>query len=266
MTRQLDSPLIEDDVQQAIHQLWDDLAEFPASQVRESIDYLLRSVGELVNAEHCLWFCMIRVQDYPSDDPMLGWRMGPYQSVGELAVDEEMYQQAAREVDMGQPTPCLVSNIRLAGKFRASLIRERMTADYEKSAYFRATHTARGIADSMAVVSSLNDDTEVYCVFFRTRQQPHFAQQDLAIASFALRSLNWFQRRALLLYGLTVAEKPLTKTERKVVRHLLTDLPEKQIATTLGQSPSTTHKHITSIYRKFNVKSRSSLLSVWLGH
>ena len=70
-----------------------------------------------------------------------------------------------------------------------------------ESSYFKATHTARGVRDSIAVVSSLNADTEVYCVFYRL----------------------------------------------------------------LDQSHATTHKHINSIYRKFNVNSRSALMAIWLG-
>ena len=257
---------INDQLQESVYRLWDRLAEFPASEARVGIDYLLARVGELIDSEHAFWFSMVRMQDYDQDDPMLGWRMGPHRSFRDLPFDEGLYLQAAKEVDMGKPTPCMISNIRLAGKFRGSITRERMPDGYTHSGYYRATHTARQIRDSMAIVSSLNQDAEVYCVFYRTHSQDNFNEQDLALAKFALRSLNWFQRRVLLSYGLSLADNPLTRTERKVARHLLTELPEKEIAQALAQSRSTTHKHINSIYRKFNVNSRSALLSVWLGH
>ena len=50
------------------------------------------------------------------------------------------------------------------------------------------------------------------------------------------------------------------------MRRLLTDWSEKNIADDLGQKLDTTHKHVVSIYRKFNVKSRAGLMSLWLGH
>lgn len=62
-----------------------------------------------------------------------------------------------------------------------------------------------------------------------------------------------------------VMEEAALAAERKVTRHLLTDMPEKQIAGVLDQSHATTHKHINSIYRKFNVNSRSALMPIWLG-
>ncbi|HET8850841.1 MAG TPA: helix-turn-helix transcriptional regulator [Marinobacter sp.] len=259
------APALNPDTSEAIYALWDQLAAFPASETRASLDHVLDGVGRLIDAHHAIWFSMIRLQEKSPDDPMLGWRMGPFHSFRELPLDMDLYKQEAKKVDMGKPTPCMVSNIKLAGNFRASIIRERMSEGYIESSYFKATHTARGVRDSIAVVSSLNADTEVYCVFYRLLDQSNFNRTDLAIASSALRGLNWFQRRVMLSYGLSLADKPLTRTERRVTRHLLTDMPEKQIAERLDQSHATTHKHINSIYRKFNVNSRSALMAIWLG-
>jgi DNA-binding CsgD family transcriptional regulator len=52
---------------------------------------------------------------------------------------------------------------------------------------------------------------------------------------------------------------------RRIVGKLLTGLSEKEIAASLNQSVSTTHKHITTIYARFGVNGRAALMALWLG-
>jgi len=56
----------------------------------------------------------------------------------------------------------------------------------------------------------------------------------------------------------------LAPHERRVLNQLLTEAAEKQIAERLGLTVSTTHSYITSIYRKFGVRGRAGLMSLWL--
>lgn len=56
----------------------------------------------------------------------------------------------------------------------------------------------------------------------------------------------------------------LAPHECKVLHLLLTEAAEKQIADQLGLAISTTHSYITSIYRKFGVRGRAGLMSLWL--
>lgn len=56
----------------------------------------------------------------------------------------------------------------------------------------------------------------------------------------------------------------LAPHECKVLHLLLTEAAEKQIADQLGLATSTTHSYITSIYRKFGVRGRAGLMSLWL--
>lgn len=69
----------------------------------------------------------------------------------------------------------------------------------------------------------------------------------------------------MLSYGLQLAERPLTPTERQVLKLLLSDRAEKETAHQLEQSARTTHHHVTAIFRKFGVSSRAGLLALWLG-
>jgi DNA-binding CsgD family transcriptional regulator len=56
----------------------------------------------------------------------------------------------------------------------------------------------------------------------------------------------------------------LTPTERKVLKQLLTKASEKNIAAELGLAVSTTHQHVVALFRKFGVRSRAELMSLWL--
>ncbi|MFL9883354.1 PAS domain S-box protein [Paraburkholderia agricolaris] len=58
----------------------------------------------------------------------------------------------------------------------------------------------------------------------------------------------------------------LAPYERKVVELLLTEATEKQIAERLGLAASTTHSYITGIFRKYGVRGRAGLMSLWLKH
>lgn len=56
----------------------------------------------------------------------------------------------------------------------------------------------------------------------------------------------------------------LAPYERKVLELLLTEATEKQIAERLGLATSTTHSYITGIFRKYGVRGRAGLMSLWL--
>jgi len=56
----------------------------------------------------------------------------------------------------------------------------------------------------------------------------------------------------------------LAPHERKVLELLLTEATEKQIAERLGLAVSTTHSYITGIFRKYGVRGRAGLMSLWL--
>jgi len=58
----------------------------------------------------------------------------------------------------------------------------------------------------------------------------------------------------------------LAPHERKVLDLLLTEASEKQIAERLGLAASTTHSYITGIFRKYGVRGRAGLMSLWLKH
>lgn len=62
------------------------------------------------------------------------------------------------------------------------------------------------------------------------------------------------------------APTPLSPQERRVLELLLTDAAEREIAATLGLAESTVHSYVASIFRKFGVRGRKGLMSLWLQH
>lgn len=59
-------------------------------------------------------------------------------------------------------------------------------------------------------------------------------------------------------------KESLAPHECRVLNLLLTEAAEKQIAEQLGLAISTTHSYVTNIYRKFGVRGRAGLMSLWL--
>lgn len=78
------------------------------------------------------------------------------------------------------------------------------------------------------------------------------------------RDITELRLGQMLNRGLQLASVPLAPYERKVLQLLLTEATEKQIAERLGLAVSTTHSYVTSIFRKFGVRGRAGLMSLWL--
>ncbi|OLL31168.1 LuxR family transcriptional regulator [Burkholderia sp. SRS-W-2-2016] len=77
------------------------------------------------------------------------------------------------------------------------------------------------------------------------------------------RDVTEFHRRKAMPATLLAVLAPY---ERKVLDLLLTEATEKQIAEQLGLAVSTTHSYITGIFRKYGVRGRAGLMSLWLKH
>jgi DNA-binding CsgD family transcriptional regulator len=252
-----------------IHQIWDRLADYPAAQSQQALRYLLKEINQLIGADTGYWLSAFRLDELDaSRDFMLGWRPGPICFSEELPEVENTYKKYIKEIDSGryEVGESTLNHLKQSGKFRATLLRDHVSADFLDSDFYANKFKSRNVTDTLYVVAPLNADTEAYFCFHRISRQTPFTSSDLDIASYTLRSLNWFQKKVFLSYGLLVAEKPLTHTEKKVMHLLLTDLSEKQIADKLQQKADTIHKHIVNIYRKFNVNSRAGLMAIWLGH
>lgn len=248
-----------------IHRLWDELAEIPASMPETAVETLFNQVGTLIHSWHGLWLAVLRFDDAAPSDVLLGWRPRSVYFYSKLESDDRVYKQTIKRLDQGEVDESSRNHARQAGKFRASLLVDHVSEAFFQGEHYRDHYLQRGIADRLFVTLPVNEDTESYFIFDRMVNQPRFTYSDLDTASYALRSLSWLVRQLHLSYGHLVARDPLTPSERTVIRHLLRGLPEKAVARKMGHSPNTTHQHVKTLFRKFNVQSRTQLLSLWLG-
>lgn len=111
----------------------------------------------------------------------------------------------------------------------------------------------------------VNDEAASWFGLFREAGQRPFGIREREAVAGVLRGTRRFNRHLLLSHGLLLAESPLTPAERRVLKHLLGGLSEKQIAAEVEQSFHTTHEYVRYIYRKFGVKNRATLMALWLG-
>jgi DNA-binding CsgD family transcriptional regulator len=246
-----------------IHRLWDELAAFEASRNDEALIHLLATVAGMIDAQNAYWMGTVRV-NASAADALLGWRPAALRYWQPLPDDTRFTTQRLRSINKGQVDESTVAQARLAGSFRAHRLRDIVSPAWF-GGDFHQNYLARGIHDSLTVAAPANDMTECYYGFLRMRPDDPFTEGQRQIAYHALRGLAWFHRQVLLSHGLPTASAPLSPTERKVLAHLLTDLTEKEIAQTLGITPSTAHTYCRDVLRKLGVKGRSGLTALWLG-
>lgn len=239
----------------------------PASNPEKRLRALFTCIGDLIASKHGLWLSSLRLDDCAPNDPLKGWRVRSIYFYGELAADQEVYKKTVKRLDQGGTIDESTHNhVRQAGSFRATLLVDHVSSSFYQGDHYRHHYLGRGIKDRLFVVLPVNEDVESFFIFDRLLHEPDFSHADLETAAFALRSLTWFNRQLHLSYGQLVADKPLTPTERQVLRKLLTGRAEKVIAHDIGQSHNTTHEYIIRLFRKFNVRSRAELTAFWLGH
>lgn len=61
-----------------------------------------------------------------------------------------------------------------------------------------------------------------------------------------------------------MGKSPLSPSHRRLLPELLSDKQEKEIAAAMGLSRATTHKHVTDLFRSFNVSNRAGLITLWM--
>ncbi|THF67291.1 helix-turn-helix transcriptional regulator [Pseudothauera nasutitermitis] len=254
------------EVQDEIHRLWDEITDFEVSQTDSARQHLQDRLCQMVGAWNSTWGGALRFDTDPvCDDLLQGWRVAvtqvlhPFEAQAENGPFKEL-QDRWNNRDMD---PSFLLPMRNIGKFRTYGHRRDMPAEWFDGPVFHHYSSRFGTMDSVWVGFPLNHDAESHFGFY---SRGIFTEQDIALLAYALRGIKWFHRQLMLTSGPLIAKAPLTPTERKVLRLLLTKASEKVIADQLGLAASTTHQHIVSLFRKFSVRSRAELMSLWLSH
>lgn len=247
-----------------IYALWDRLSEFEVAEADASMRFLLQGLCDLVSASTGQSVIGLRIGDR-DDDAVGGWRACSATHLHPSPDLLHIHRVYARLLEAGEMDVCTQNNIAGAGTWRVNRLVDLAPTEWFGSRAHQELYTSLDRHDAMWGGCPINDDAELYIGLFRGASQPPFTVEERELASFAMRGLKWYCRMFLLDHGLCVADAPLTPAERDVLRGLLRGNSEKEVAAVLGQSPHTTHGHVKAIYRKFNVKNRSSLMALWLG-
>jgi DNA-binding CsgD family transcriptional regulator len=248
-----------------IYKLWDELADFPASQPDAALDHLLAQLCRIFACQNALFAVVVRLPVPPEGDPLNGWRprlsrgLNPHPQVAASVkdrVDRLMKSQA--------DTASIIAS---AGNepFLVRLLFETLPPEWFEGPFYKRHFYDIGHADQLSARCAINADVRTHLFLYRGPASPRFTPDIKAPFALAIRGLRWFQHRVVLSHGVHVASAPLTPTERSVFLALLGSETEKQIAESMGKSQNTVHIHIKAIYHKFGVRNRAALTALWLG-
>ncbi|UZR30671.1 helix-turn-helix transcriptional regulator [Methylococcus mesophilus] len=255
-----------------IFELWDELNHFGMHESHEAMKLCMERICMWLGARDALWVGIVRFLKGAAGekDGLCGWRIRAIAPLRPQYHDARNYQKVVKTgyPDM-HPDPG-ATNIALAGSAGAFRAYTLMSGDLVDLNSFRQTehydfyYRQPGIYDRIWVGFPVNADTESIFCFDRIAEERPFNQEELDLAAFVLRGIKWFHRQLLLSHGLGLCENPLTQAEHRVIRLLLSGMPERTIAAELGLSQGTAHQYATRIYRKFGVRGRTEFTALWL--
>ncbi len=249
--------------QEKIHRIWDELSDFEASQSDQAVIHLMESLCNLASAWNATWGGAVRMDGEDDNDLLQGWRVSSM-LLHPIAPhpDEGPFKEILQLWDRREIDPSFLLPMRGVGTFRTYSFRRELSPEWFESPFYQYHYGSVGTCDAVFIGFPLNQDAESHFGFYSRKT---FTGEEITLLSYAVRGIKWFHRQRMLSHGLLVAATPLTPAERRVLRLLLAGLSEKLIAEQLERSYHTTHKSITSIYRKFGVKTRAALMALWLG-
>lgn len=256
-------PALDPDIQDVIHRLWDELADFDASQTEAALRHLQDALCRLAGPWNVRWTGAVRVNEQFGDDPLQGWRMAVLQilhPMTPLSVDPK-HKEIVQLWDRRKMDPSFLLPIPGVGSFRTYSFRRQLPPEWFDTPFYEHFYGSRGVNDLLYDGFPLNPNAELHFGFYARER---FTEEQITLLAYALRGIKWFHRRLMLNNGLLIASSPLTTMERRVLTLLLTEATEKQIAERLGLAVSTVHQHVVVLFRKFGVRNRAGLMSLWL--
>ncbi len=260
---------------EAVYALWDDLDQFPPDSSDAALERLCQGVKDLLRVDNVKWVAAVRVlkDETFESDSMRGWRL---RAKYDLVPDGEAYEKLIRvmferndpavsKFDVG---PATVGIIKRMGKFQVHRMRDGWIPyeEFAATEHYQIHYTSLGITDRIWTSFPLNADAESVFMMDRMGSAPPFTRAEAKLAATILRGIRGFHRRLFMERALLIGDKPLSPVSRRVLQKLLTGLTEKEIADSLGQTVSTTHRYVKTIYARFGVNARAALMSLWLQH
>lgn len=273
-----------------LYEIQQEMAMFPVSQWDQALRFFMEWIAQAIDADNVIWIGAIRtLHGTRADmDPFLGWRLRgrcplhpdpePYRQQLAAYYNSEHYGKLTPTYHERSHDPKEEAHVGLtsrasmagAGEFRVHRMRDGWIdfEEFRQSLHYRLYYRDAGIRDRIWVGFPVNSTRESFFLIDRIQKSKKrralFTLRQAMLVGDAIRGMPLFHRDLFLGYGLLLQDKPLSPMEQAILRGLLTEKTEKQIAATTGQSPKTLHKYVTGIYKKFGANSRASLMALWL--
>lgn len=226
----------------------------------------------LVNAHSAIWLGSVSQKDYTSTPAM---EMFDQWNVIDMMRTQrsdrphdppnhyELYMQVRQKYGVD---PVTVAAMQDSGRTRALIRRDTLNDDeWAEHWITKEFHSVTGDHDVMHVIYNVDENCESYLVFHQGPDQAGFTERDKELAFTACTGIAYLHHQMMALRGAKLPGKRLLSPQEKtVLKYLLQGLKEKEIAHELNISPATAHKHVISIYRKFDVSGKFDLIASFL--
>lgn len=253
--------------------LWRELSDAPAAECDEALHHCMARLQTLLGACNVGWVGAKRTIAKPekSDDdraisaPSNGWRIHDVEHLHHRERRMAFARELLGRMSAGQHDPYVGAIAARAGCTRSHL-REELVPDavWRASWVVREALAEERIGDRLAGAHCADPHSESHLIFDRARGEAPFGARERDLLQLFLLGSSAFQRELLLSRGLIEACAPFSPRERAVLRGLLTDASEKEIARRLGIGHRTVHQHAASLYAKLGVRGRQGLMALWL--
>lgn len=248
-----------------IYTFWDDLADFTPEAVDIALQHSLTTLRQWLGADDACWMGAARLMDGESvsGDALNGWRIRVIKKwQGASAQPNQKPSQPRAELPY-HPNRTIASQ---EGHFRVySLCAGAIDLDtYQPNPTGKRCFWQHGIHDRLWIIFPVTPLFESCFCFDLHQENQLFGERELRIARDALRGIKWFHRQLLLSHGLGINQSPITPAERRVLLRLLNGDSEKSIAEELHLAPGSVHQYCVKIYRKYAVRGRVELMSLWI--
>lgn len=248
-----------------IVQLWHELDEIPAAKNNEALAHCMDRLLQLVGGCNAFWVCATRSPQIDPDDRMNGWRPQDVSVLYESSTRAQKSAATKRRYQRNIVDPHLAGVVRTAGKTRAHL-RTDLVDDttWECSWTYQNVFRPLGLKDRLHGAHTLNPGAESHLVIDRDGHDRPFSIEERDLLYLFVTGAPTFHREQLLHRGILGESKRLAPREQEVLRLLLTDLTEREIAARLNLTPQTTHQYARTLYKTLNVRGRTGLMAKWL--
>lgn len=249
----------------AVSTLWRELAEFPASRPGEALDHCMERLAGIIGACNVSWMAAVREPDADPDDPMRGWGAGDIVVLHDTDAYVRRHQATLDQFETEVVDPQSAAMVARAGTVRA-LLRAALVDDaaWERSWLYQEVLRPLGVEDRLVGSFPVSPTAESYFGLDRGPDDPPFDERAGDVLRLFLAGCPLFHEEQLRVRGVLDASPRLSPRETSVLKLLLTGLSERGMAEALGLSYHTTHQYVISVYRKFDVNSRSELTARWL--